>query len=173
MPKGSVCAEIGVHEGEFSKRILDIVKPKRLHLIDPWKYEEANQYQRAWYGGGVLGGQATLDERYRSVKKQLAEEIRTDQVRIHRKPSHVASDDFNKFYFDWIYIDGNHLYEFVKQDLERYYQKAKVGGCIVGDDYGTEGWWDNGVQKAVDEFISQRQHLTLEIKGDQFMIVKM
>src|SRR5215216_2700164 len=28
MPKGSVCAEIGVHVGEFSKRIFDTVEPE-------------------------------------------------------------------------------------------------------------------------------------------------
>jgi len=43
---------------------------------------------------------------------------------------------------------------------------------MAGDDYGSEGWWENGVQKAVDEFISQRQDLTLEVKGDQFIITK-
>jgi hypothetical protein len=35
MPKESGCAEIGVHEGAFSKQILDTVQPSRLHLIDP------------------------------------------------------------------------------------------------------------------------------------------
>lgn len=172
MPKGSVCAEVGVHEGEFSRRILDTVKPKRLHLIDPWKHELGDQYHGAWYGGCAPEGQATLDERYRRVKEQLAKEISADQVRIHRKPSSVASDDFEDLYFDWIYIDGNHLYEFVKQDLERYYPKVKVGGYIAGDDYGTKGWWENGVQKAVDEFVLQRQDLTLEVKGEQFVITK-
>ena len=37
MPERSVCAEIGVHEGEFSAQILDTVDPEKLHLIDPWK----------------------------------------------------------------------------------------------------------------------------------------
>ena len=42
-------------------------------------------------------------------------------------------------YFDWIYIDGNHTYEYVKQDLEGYRPKVKPGGYMAGDDYGTKG----------------------------------
>ena len=37
-------------------------------------------------------------------------------------------------YFDWVYIDGNHLYEFVKKDVELSFQKVKPGGVIAGDD---------------------------------------
>ncbi|MDJ0634304.1 MAG: hypothetical protein QNJ34_14035 [Xenococcaceae cyanobacterium MO_188.B29] len=35
LPKNSVGAEIGVHLGDFSEKILEIVKPNKLHLIDP------------------------------------------------------------------------------------------------------------------------------------------
>ena len=46
MPKHSICAEIGVHEGEFSRRIVDTVEPERLHLIDPWKQGEGSSASR-------------------------------------------------------------------------------------------------------------------------------
>jgi hypothetical protein len=44
MPEQSVCGEIGVHEGEFARQILDVAAPRRLHLIDPWKHME--EYSR-------------------------------------------------------------------------------------------------------------------------------
>jgi hypothetical protein len=172
MPKRSVCAEIGVHEGEFSRQILDAVEPRRLHLIDPWKHEEGDRYRQAGYGGLGPGGQAIMNERYRRVQQRFAGEIRAGRMLIHRSPSSAASEHFQDSYFDWVYIDGNHLYEFVRRDLQLYYPKVKTGGFITGDDYGVEGWWENGAQKAVDEFVSRRPGLTLEVKGGQFIIKK-
>lgn len=61
LPKRSVGAEIGVHEGRFSGEILRTVRPERLHLIDPWKHEEGNRYGQAWYGGLAQGGQDLMD----------------------------------------------------------------------------------------------------------------
>lgn len=48
MPKGSVCAEIGVYKVEFSEHILKVVRPAKLHLIDPWYYETDAAYERTW-----------------------------------------------------------------------------------------------------------------------------
>lgn len=172
MPRGSICAEIGVHEGAFSRRILDVVEPERLHLIDPWKHEEEKRYQDSWYGGLGPNGQALMDQRYHKVKERFVEELEAQRVQIHRGYSALASDEFEDSYFDWIYIDGNHLYEFVKRDLELYSPKVKPDGYLIGDDYGAHNWWDNGVQKAVDEFVSQSPELRLEISGGQFMIKK-
>jgi hypothetical protein len=168
MPKRSVCAEVGVNEGEFSKQILSVVGPRRLHLIDPWKHVE--QYAEAHFGGLGSDGQALMDVRYERVKRELAAEIETGQVTIHRDFSSSASHEFEDSYFDWIYIDGNHLYEFVREDLEIYNPKVKAQGYLAGDDYGVEGWWANGVQKAVDEFVAIRPDLNLELIGTQFLI---
>ncbi|MFP4121478.1 TylF/MycF/NovP-related O-methyltransferase [Coleofasciculus sp.] len=71
-------------------------------------------------------------------------------------------------------MDGNHLYEFVKKDLETYYPKVKTGGYITGDDYGaTQKWWEDGVKKAVDEFRSQSLCKTVLIQAGQFILEKL
>lgn len=165
MPKGSVCAEIGVHEGAFSAHILDAIEPERLHLIDPWTQGEG-------LFGDQAAEQASVDQRLAKVEERFAEELAAGRVRIHRALSSEIIGEFGDTYFDWIYVDGNHLYEFVKQDLELYYPKVKVGGYMAGDDYGTRGTWDNGVQKAVDEFVAETAGLVLEVKGSQFIIEK-
>jgi hypothetical protein len=67
LPKNSVCAEVGVHRGEFSARVLQIVNPKELHLIDPWKYEPSDTYKDALYGGKASRGQAEMDDRCQSL----------------------------------------------------------------------------------------------------------
>lgn len=168
MPADSVCAEIGVHEGDFSREILDLTSPRWLHLIDPWEHME--EYESALFGGQASEGQASLDERYGKVVERFAAEIGSGRVKVHRGYSSSVAEEFADSYFDWVYVDGNHLYEFVKQDLELYYPKVKTGGYIAGDDYGGKGWWDNGVQKAVDEFVEERPELDLRVMHKQFII---
>lgn len=175
MPKKSVCAEIGVFEGAFSESIIRYVNPARLHLIDPWKFGKGDeQYEKALTYLGVQGsdGQMYFDERFEIVKRRLRKEIGLGQVIVHRTYSSAVAGEFEDGYFDWIYIDGDHRYEFVIQDLQLYYPKVKPGGYLIGDDYGNEGWWDNGVQKAVDKFVTQRPNLSVEVVGDQFIIRK-
>jgi hypothetical protein len=172
MPKNGVCAEIGVFRGDFSARVLRVTRPRILHLIDPWKYEDGGAYQSAWYGGEKGQDQANMDRVYEEVKQRFNREIAAGVVRIHRSPSARASTEFDDGYFDWVYIDGNHLYEYVKQDLERFYPKVRSGGFLTGDDYTPGGWWKGGVKKAVDEFLEQRACDVVSLADGQFILGK-
>jgi len=155
MPMGEVCAEIGVWEGNFSAEIIEITRPRLFHLIDPWKYETDEVYKDACYGGRKATSQEQMDAVYNRVAERFAAQIQAGTVVIHRSPSSDAVSAFPDGYFDWIYIDGNHLYEFVKLDLELWYSKVKRGGYLTGDDYVEGRWWQGGVKRAVDEFSSR------------------
>jgi hypothetical protein len=169
MPKGSVCAEIGVWEGEFSQRILHTVQPRRLHLIDPWQYQGGEKYRLAWYGGKA-GSQAHMDALYGSVCRRFKREVRAGQVIIHRQPSGEAAVRYPDGYFDWVYVDGNHLYEFVRNDLELYAPKIKIGGYLAGDDYAEGYWWQGGVKRAVDEFLGLGHSRMVWLHHRQFVL---
>jgi methyltransferase family protein len=171
-PKNSVCAEIGVHKGDFSAQILRTVDPEELHLVDPWRYEASDTYKEAWYGGKTKGGQSEMDERYQAVLLRFESDIRSGRVRIHRGYSSDVLDEFPDDYFDWVYIDGNHLYEFIKQDLELSFKKTKPCGYITGDDYHEGGWWQGGVKKAVDEFFREKPVQLITIRNGQFVLRK-
>lgn len=172
LPENSVGIEIGVHKGDFSAVILDIVRPSKLYLVDPWKYEDSEVYEDAWYGGIAKGGQSELDGRYESVMNRFNSHINAGTIQVHRKTSDEIADSFAQQYFDWVYIDENHLYEYVKQDLEIYFDKLKVGGYLTGDDYIEGNWWDGGVMKAVDEFVKNFNVQVIEIKDRQFVLKK-
>jgi hypothetical protein len=170
VPKGGVCAEIGVWKGGFSKQILRVTEPTKLHLIDPWKFETDERYDGAFYGGKLRLNQRCMDQIHESVLERFRTEIDAGIVRVHRQTSSEAAANFPDCYFDWVYIDGNHLYEYVKQDLFAYLPKVKVGGLITGDDYALEGWWEGGVKKAVDEFVSSNMVTVQTIFGNQFIV---
>jgi hypothetical protein len=172
LPKNSVGAEIGVLAGNFSKQIMDSVSPRELHLIDPWEHQTSSIYKDAWYGGRSKRGQADMDERYSGVLKRFKREIRVGQVLVHRGYSSDMLETFPDGFFDWVYIDGNHLYEYVQKDLEVSFRKVKTGGHITGDDYTEGGWWEGGVKKAVDEFAGNETVQLLELRDSQFVFLK-
>ena len=65
---------------------------------------------------------------------------------------------------DFVYIDGNHDYEFVKNDIEIYYAHLKKGGVIGGHDfYNGFAKTHNGVVTAFTQFtVSKTIQLCVE-----------
>jgi predicted O-methyltransferase YrrM len=57
-------------------------------------------------------------------------------------------------YFDYIFIDGGHAYETVKNDINICKEKLSENGTILCDDYDLG---HTGVKKAVDEFVSENK----------------
>jgi hypothetical protein len=168
MPKNSVCAEIGVWKGGFSEQIFDVVQPSKLHLIDPWAFQP--EFKERMFGGKVAKQQEDMDSIYEAVAHKFKDK---NNVLLHRNFSDLAAEEFSDEYFDWIYIDGNHYYEFVLKDLELYYPKVKKGGFITGDDYD---WRDEqqvlAVKKAVDEFCKKYSVKVISIMTSQFILRK-
>ena len=172
MPRGAVCAEIGVYAGAFSAQILRDTQPRSLHLIDPWRFHDDPVYEGSLYGGPAGRNQQQMDAIHQQVRQRFAVEIAAGRVHLHRCDSIAAATCFADAHFDWIYIDGNHLYPFVKADLEAYYPKVKPGGLIAGDDYAREGWWADGVTRAVDEFLATRRCRRVLIREHQYILRK-
>jgi hypothetical protein len=170
VPAGGICAEIGVWKGDFSQRILDAVEPAELHLIDPWRAMQDDAYEDAWYGGMLEHGQRDMDALHRSVLDRFAPARDAGIVQIHRLPSAEAAPRFPDAYFDFVYIDGNHYEEYVRADLEAWAPKVRLGGIIAGDDYGLEGWWDDGVTRAVDEFVDSGAASLVMIDHTQYAL---
>jgi len=174
MPQDSICAEVGVYQGQFSAAILDIVKPRELHLVDAWKFVSDQAYSQSWFGGKIGQSQSVMDGIYRRVQKRFGDEIRSGKVTVHRSFSTAAAAKFPDQYYDWVYIDADHTYEAVKQDLHAFYPKVRNGGFIAGDNYGDrpDWWWKDGVKRAVDEFVPEGWCEPPQISSDQFVMRK-
>jgi hypothetical protein len=142
MPRGGTAAEIGVDKGIFSQRILELARPRKLYLIDPWFPD-------------LTGAKIpSPEQRYVLVSEKFATHAARGIVEILREPSETAAIRFADLSLDWIYIDGDHHYEAVKRDLDLYFPKVKKGGFIICDDYHFAGNFDDGVTRAVDEFMT-------------------
>lgn len=163
----AVCAEIGVWKGDFSSEILK-KSVKKLHLIDPWK--SITNVPARWHAAP----QDEMDAIHDSVVAKFSGD---ERVNIIRDFSAQAASSFEDGSIDWIYIDGDHSYEFVKEDLNLWWPKISAGGAICGDDY-QEGKYqietlNFGVVKAVDEFRSNTTDIAkFNLFKDQFVLVK-
>jgi hypothetical protein len=69
---------------------------------------------------------------------------------------------------DFVYIDGNHIYEYVKADIMNYYQKLTKDGLLCGHDFSSS-WL--GVIASVTEF-SVEKHLTLVVEKSDWWLLK-
>lgn len=137
MPENSVCAEIGVDEGEFSKAILKITKPRKLHLIDAWG--DPTRYH---------------DGLKMSVEEKFREEIAKGQVELNVGFSTTVLKGFPDRYFDWVYLDTDHTYKVTADELLILKAKIKHDGIIAGHDYTLGNWPGDcryGVIEAVHE----------------------
>jgi len=167
-PRHGVCAEIGVWQGGFSARIVQLRNPRELHLIDPWQFDP--RLPDRMYGGSVAKNQADMDAIMAAVVRRFAD---VPAVKVHRHKSLDAAKLFPDGYFDWVYIDGDHSYEAVLADLEAWLPKVKPGGAMALDDYI---WRDEtgsaSVKAAADSFLARHPgHRTRLVQG-QFVIRK-
>ena len=69
-----------------------------------------------------------------------------------------------------IYLDGDHSYESVLDDLNNWYPKLKKFGVMCGDDYGHPS--GVGVIKAVTEFSRDKNIIVHYGDDNQFWFVK-
>lgn len=166
MPKDSACVEIGVWKGDFSEQILRMTIPRELHLIDPWQFQP--DFPNRMYGGVVATNQADMDGIYESVRDRFAGAA---NVLIHRGTAASVLPTLSDACFDWVYIDGNHLYAYVLEDLRLAHPRVRPGGFLCGDDYN----WGEGlgfpVRQAVADFAAELGGSTHpKIIGSQFMI---
>jgi hypothetical protein len=146
----SCIAEIGVFAGDFAKEILTTVKPSKLVLIDAW-------------GGDIIVSGDVDGNNVRFINANILYGMvlgrfmaDMDVISIHKEYSDYIST-FPDNYFDTIYIDADHEYPGVFNDLKRAFPKVKNGGFIMGHDIEmnhdkTAANYTFGVKRSVEEF---------------------
>ncbi len=149
-----IVAEIGVCNGVNALAMVTHMKIGMLYLIDPYTL----------YTGGIsvnYNSQAFQDNAYANSFLRL--------LLFHRFVTYVtrsslfASTLFPDKLFDYVYIDGNHTYEAVKEDCNAWWIKIKSRGVMGGHDYFENN--TDEVKRAVDEFVLENK-LKLTVTKD-------
>lgn len=148
--KELIGVEIGTCAGENALGYLQHIKFKKLYLIDP--YIE-------YYDGNKTRGTFWLRKTRLGMKEKL-KEYKEEYIHIMKLSEDATNDVPNDL--DFVYIDGNHTYEYVKKDIELWYPKVKNKGILGGHDY-TERFPD--VVRAVNEF---KDKFKLDLKTEDY-----
>jgi len=124
-------AEIGVDRARFSEFMFKFIPGLHLTCIDNW-----DPHFRG-------------ESRYNSTLARLAPYNAT----VIRKASMDALDDVPDDSLDFVYIDANHTFDYVMQDIIGWSKKVKFGGVVAGHDYYRFRF--SGVIAAVDVYTQQ------------------
>jgi len=130
-----VGAEIGVADGRYSEILCKENPGLKLYCIDSWTPYEGN-----WRGANYQ-----LNA-YKKAEKRLS---KYDTV-IIPQPSIEASIDFDDGMLDFVFIDGNHIFDHVMADIIIWSRKVKSGGIVAGHDY--THFKNSGVVEAVNKY---------------------
>lgn len=140
--------EIGTFRGVNAHAILSFLPMETLYLVDPYlQYEE---YSEAWIPNHT---QSDFNDDYDMAKKRLRKYKNKIRFIKMKADEAITISCLIPDGLDFVYVDGNHDYEYVKRDLELYYPKLRTGGVIGGDNFEVEF---QGVPRAVLEFIDAK-----------------
>jgi hypothetical protein len=112
-------AEIGVADGRFSRVLCDSIPNLRLLCVDP--------YLR--YEGNTRGGQ---QEQHDGNWDKAHDRLHGFNVLFMRQKSIDAAASVPAGALDFVYIDGNHDFDFVIQDLIHWSARVRSGGIVAG-----------------------------------------
>jgi len=137
--KDLVGVEIGVEHGYNTRVMLSVLPIKKIFLVDPCNL---------------------------SMAKKILAPFGHKTVFINKK-SKFALDDIPDN-LDFVYIDGDHSYDAVKNDISLYYKKIRKGGVLCGHDFSADYL---GVCKAVMKF-AQSNGLTMHGANRDWWVIK-
>ncbi len=128
--------EVGVLHGALSTAILaNCSQIENYYLVDAWQpfTSQSSDTQEIW------------DKRYSDVRSKMKQYA--DKARIIKLTSIEAVALFEPESVDLVYIDANHSFEHVDEDIKAWWPKIRPTGYLAGHDM-SERW--PGVLKAVE-----------------------
>lgn len=141
-------AEIGVNQGETSKIFRQLFPQAHLYLIDPWKI--STEYMMS--ATPISRKNKHYEKAYKTVSEEFKEDPKTTVLRMTSVEALLHTPD----HFDLVFIDANHEYKQIKQDILSWLPKVRPGGILAGHDYDAQIPMFSGVKRAVDEVFGNK-----------------
>jgi len=134
-------AEIGVKEGRFIAHLLRQYPRLEMYAVDRWAPDPT-------------GNETYTEWNWPDIYATYRQAIRPHEFRVieFRESSVNAAKMVANYSLDFVFIDAQHDYKSVRDDILAWRPKVKPGGLLCGHDYQPNF---PGVVRAVDELISE------------------
>lgn len=140
--------EVGVYKGAYSIDLCQANPELKLYCVDLWGINDQLSSEKS---------KRIHLKIYEYAKRKLA----PYSTVLIRDFSMNAVKQFDDNSLDFAYIDAEHVYPEVSQDMAAWTEKVRPGGIVSGHDYD---WVD--VKKAVDEY-TLKYNYKLNITDDE------
>jgi hypothetical protein len=175
--------EVGVFQGDYSAFVLANSTFGTVCGVDAYRRFADGEYKDAI--NSLTQGQ--LDLIHAGAAARFAGEPR---YRLIRRTSREAADEFAPGSLDAVYLDGNHGYAAVLEDMEIWWPRVRSTGVLAGDDlvddldaaydadnnqridWSPDSWGNYGVNRALREFEQRHGLRAYRLPGRQWMIRK-
>jgi predicted O-methyltransferase YrrM len=138
VPEGGSFVELGSWLGKSSAYLCDKSTHQNVTIVDSFK--GTTEYLDSYYKLAKT----------RDIYKLFLENMGGRKYKAIKATSKTAAKKFANESIDVVFIDLDHSYKAVKEDIKLWLPKVKKGGYIAGDDYHPN--WP-GVIQAVDELL--------------------
>ena len=169
--KPNIFLEIGVFHGVTARNICELLY--QTHKND-FKYIGLDLFEETEENKNEVIPNNTFNNPlkriyFKYIKKQnpYSLEAVKDLLKKFEKNIHLIQGNSNKVLkkidmskIDYVFLDGGHEYNTVKNDLDNCIEVVKKGGTVLCDDYNLGS--APGVKRAIDEFVEKNQ-LNIEI----------
>jgi len=111
-------AEIGVLDGDYALTLCKEIPGLKYYGIDSWLIAENMPHHK-----------------HRGKYEHVLKILEPYDATVIRKDSMEAVKDFENNSLDFVYIDANHMFDYVVKDIIEWAKKVKKGGIVAGHDY--------------------------------------
>jgi len=122
-------AEIGVWKGAYSASFCQANPALHMLCVDPWLSYPA------WRDTKNDLPPEKQDRFMAEAYQQAVARLTSLNCSIVRKFSVEAAKDVEDGSLDFVFVDGNHVYDAVIEDLDAWVPKVRLGGVVAGHDF--------------------------------------
>lgn len=150
--------EVGLCHGRYAKILYENIPNLQLIGIDAY---------RPYGGHGINRQQSTHDSNLLTARNALKG---YPNFVLVVASAHDASQWIADESLDFVFIDSDHSYEAVKQDVADWTPKVRSGGIVSGHDYYNGKYNRMGVIQAVDEYVAEHGYQLQTTEWDKTAI---